>query len=149
MWKIAAAVLLSVVACSDSTGVQPLSQADPGLNLTTQGKGGPSLEIELVSGDCASGITVRVRGTGLPGKARLGDTWLDLTNLTSIGPKQVDLGKGGKKLVEWTTSWSSAEINPVSGGKFNGEARAVITDAYGAVIIEGTPTFIGPNCSAI
>jgi hypothetical protein len=147
MRKIPAALfLISVAACSSPVGVDPIGPADVALNVTTQAKPTPSLVIETISGDCASGITVRVRGENLSARSRFGNQWLNKTDLTSFGPAQVDLGKGNKKIVEWTTFWSAATINPATGAKFNGYARGVVTDAWTGWLHDTGPTLIGPAC---
>lgn len=134
---------VSVAACSDPVGVEP---ADPAMNVTTQLKPVASLVIETIDGDCASGITVRVRGENLSPRSRFGNQWLNLTTLTSLGPAQVELGKGNKKTVEWTVFWPSGAINPATGGKFTGYAKGVVTDAYTGWVHETPHTFIGPTC---
>ena len=147
MKKISASLLLiSVAACSGPLGVEPIGTADPVLNVTTQAKPTPSLVIERISGDCASGITVRVVGENLSAKSRFGNQWLNKTDLTSWGPAQVSLGTGNKKSVEWTTFWPSATINPATGAKFNGYAKGVVTDAWTGWVHETPVTFIGPAC---
>ena len=147
MNKMSASLLLiSVVACSGPLGVEPIGQADPLLNITTQGKAVPNLVIEKISGDCASGITVWVHGENLSPRSRFGSQWLNKTDLTSLGPAQVALGNGNKKSVSWTTFWPSATINPATGGKFNGYANGVVTDAYTGIVHETGPVFIGPAC---
>jgi hypothetical protein len=147
MKKIPAALLLiSIAACSSPLDVAPNGPADAALSITNQAKPVTSLVIELVSGDCASGITVRVRGENLSAKSRFGNQWLDNNNLTSFGPAQVALGTGSKKSVEWTTFWPSATINPAAGPKFNGYARGVVTDAWTGWLYDTGPTPIGPAC---
>lgn len=142
----AALLLISVAACSGPLGVEPIGPADPLLSVTTQARPVASLVIERISGDCASGITVRVTGENLSPKSRFGNQWLNKTDLTSLGPAQVPLGTGNKKSVEWTTFWPSATINPATGGKFNGYARGVVTDAWTGWVHETGVTFIGPAC---
>lgn len=147
MKKIAAALLLvSVAACSNELGVEPIGPTDVASNITAQLKPVPSLVIEKVSGDCASGITVRVRGENLSAKSRFGNQWLSTTDLQSFGPEQVALGAGNKKSVEWTTFWPSATINPATGGKFNGYAKGVVTDQWTGWVHETPLTFIGSAC---
>ena len=139
-------LLSSVAACADPLTVEPIGSGEPMLGATTQANPNTSLVIETISGDCASGITVRVRGQNLSPKSRFGQQWLDLTNLTSLGPAEVALGRGPKKSVEWTVFWPAATINPSTGAKFNGYARGVVTDAYTGIVLQTAPTFIGPAC---
>jgi hypothetical protein len=147
MKKIPAALLLiSVAACSGPLGVEPIGPADAVLSVTAQAKPVPSLVIETISGDCASGITVRVRGENLSARSRFGNQWLNKTDLTAVGPAQVALGTGNKKSVEWTTFWPSATINPATGAKFNGYASGIVTDAWTGWLHNTGPTLIGPVC---
>lgn len=147
MRKIRAVMLLiSVAACSRELGVEPLSPADVALSVSAQLKPVPNLVIEKISGDCASGITVRVRGENLSARSRFGNQYLSKSDLTGLGPIQVALGSGNKKSVEWTSFWSSATINPTSGAKFNGYARGVVTDAWTGWLHDTGPVFIGPAC---
>ena len=147
MRKILAGLLsISVAACSDPLGTEPTGQGYPALSVTTQAKPVLSLVIELVDGDCTSGITVRVTGQNLSARSRFGNQWLNMTNLTSIGPAEVALGKGSKKSVQWTTFWPSAAINPATGGKFNGYANGIVTDAWTGIVHETGPVLIGPAC---
>lgn len=147
MRKISAALLLiSAVACSSESAVAPTSPADVALNITSQAKPVASLVIEKVSGDCATGITVRVRGENLSAKSRFGLQWLSTTALGGFGPEQVSLGTGNKKSVEWSTFWPAATINPATGAKFNGYAKGVVTDAWTGWVHETPVTFIGSAC---
>jgi hypothetical protein len=116
------------------------------MSVTTQAKAAPSLVIELVNGDCTSGITVRVRGENLSARSRFGNQWLNKTDLTSVGPAQVALGTGNKKSVQWTTFWPAAMINPATGAKFTGYATGVVTDAWTGILHNTGPTLIGPAC---
>ena len=143
---IAALLLISVAACSNELGVGPIGPADVASNVTAQARPVPSLVIEKVSGDCASGITVRVTGENLSPKSRFGNQWLSTTDLQALGPAQVSLGTGNKKIVEWTTFWPSAMINPATGGKFNGYARGVVTDAWTGWVHATALTLISPSC---
>ena len=93
-------LLISVAACSSPLDVARNPTSDAALSITAQAKPITSLVIELVSGDCATGMTVRVRGQNLSAKSRFGSQWLNMTDLTSIGPAEVELGKGVKKSVE-------------------------------------------------
>jgi hypothetical protein len=127
-------------------GVERGAPGDLALNVTSQMKPVPTLVIERISGDCTSGITVRVTGTNLSARSRFGNQWLNLTDLTGLGPEQVALGTGNKKSVEWTTFWSASMINPATGAKFNGYARGVVTDAWTGWLHDTGPTFIGPAC---
>jgi hypothetical protein len=142
----AALLLISVSACSSPMGVERGAPGDLALNVTSQMKPVPTLVIERISGDCTSGITVRVTGTNLSARSRFGNQWLNLTDLTGLGPEQVALGTGNKKSVEWTTFWSASMINPATGAKFNGYARGVVTDAWTGWLHDTGPTFIGPAC---
>ena len=147
MKKIPAALfLISVAACSSPVSVDKVASPDVLMNVTTQAKPVSSLVIETISGDCASGITVRVRGEHLSARSRFGNQWLNKTDLTSLGPAQVALGTGNKKIVEWTTFWPASTINPATGAKFNGYARGVVTDAWTGWIHDTGPTLIGPVC---
>lgn len=139
-------LLISVAACSSPLDVAPNLTSDAALSITTQAKPITSLVIELVSGDCATGMTVRVRGQNLSAKSRFGSQWLNMTDLTSIGPAEVELGKGVKKSVEWTTFWPAAMLNPATGGKFKGYAQGIVTDAYTGILHTTGPTLIGPAC---
>ena len=146
--KTLAAVLLliSVSACSSPLGVDRAVPQDLALNVTSQMKPVQSLVIERVSGDCTSGITVRVIGTNLSARSRFGNQYLSLTDLTGLGPEQVPLGSGNKKSVEWTTFWPASMINPATGAKFNGYARGVVTDAWTGWLHDTGRIFIGPAC---
>lgn len=138
-------LVLSVAACASPLGTEPTSPPDAPLGASTQAKAVPSLVIETVSGDCASGITVRVTGWNIPARARFGGQALNKTDYTNIPEVVVDLGKGWKKSIQWTTFWPAAAINPATGAKFNGTAQAYVTDAWG-VWLEQTSAFIGPAC---
>lgn len=142
----AALLLMSVAACSSPLDVAPIGPADAAMSVTTQAKLAPSLVIELVSGDCTSGITVRVRGQNLSARSRFGNQWLSKTDLTGVGPVQVALGTGPKKSVEWTTFWPASMINPATGAKFNGYAQGVVTDAWTGWLHDSGRTFIGSAC---
>jgi hypothetical protein len=147
MKTVAAALLLiSVLACSSPIGVERVAQGDLALNVSAQMKPVASLVIEKVSGDCTSGITVKVTGTNLSARSRFGNQWLSLTNLMGLGPQQVALGSGNKKSVEWTSFWPASMINPATGAKFNGYARGVVTDNWTGWLHDTGPTFIGPAC---
>jgi hypothetical protein len=147
MKTITAALLLTTtLACSNPVDVKRIPQSNPASNVTIQAKPTPSLVIEKISGDCATGITVRVTGTNLSARSRFGNQWLNLTDLTSLGPAQVALGTGSKKSVEWTTFWPASVINPATGAKFNGYARGVVTDSWTGWLHQTSVTFIGPAC---
>jgi hypothetical protein len=141
-----ALLLTAVLACSNPLDVKRIPQSNPASNVTTQAKPTPSLVIEKISGDCATGITVRVTGTNLSARSRFGNQWLNLNNLTSLGPAEVALGSGSKKSVEWTTFWPASMINPASGAKFNGYAKGVVTDSWTGWLHQTNLTFIGPAC---
>ena len=142
----AALLLIAVAACSGPLGVEPIGPSDPVSTVTTQSKPVPSLVIEKVSGDCATGITVRVRGENLSAKSRFGNQWISKTDNTGVGPVQVELGNGSKKTVEWTTFWPSATINPATGAKFNGYATGVVTDAWTGWLYNTGPVLISAAC---
>ena len=142
----AALFLMSAAACSSQLGNEPVGPTDPALDITTQAKVVSSLVIERLSGDCATGITVRVTGVNLSAKSRVGLQWLSKSDNTGFGPAQVELGKGPKKTVEWTEFWPASVINPPTGAKFDGEATGVVTDAWGGWLYNTGPTFIGPVC---
>lgn len=144
-WIPAALLLISVAACSSPLGTEPTGPADAALAITTQAKPVSSLVIEKIGGDCTSGITVRVVGENLSPKSRFGHQWLNMTDFYSISAT-VTLPKGAKKSVEWTEFWPAETINPPTGGKFNGWAKAVITDAWTGWEHETPNTFIGPAC---
>jgi hypothetical protein len=147
MKKIPAVLLLiSVAACSSPLSVDKVASPDVLMNVTTQAKPASTLVIEKISGDCATGITVRVTGVNIAARARFGNQWLDKTDLTAVGPEQVQLGNGSKKTVEWTTFWPASTINPATGAKFNGYARGVVTDAWTGWLHDTGPTLIGPAC---
>lgn len=143
---LAGLLSIALAACSDPVGVGTAGLEDPAMTVATQAKPVVSLVIETISGDCASGITVRVTGQNLSAKSRFGNQWLHMSDLTSVGPAQVELGKGSKKSVEWTVFWPSTTISPASGGRFNGWAEAVVTDNWTGWVHQSPPTFIGPTC---
>jgi hypothetical protein len=142
----AALILLSVSACSSPLEVAPVRPTEPTLNVTTQAKPVPNLVIEILSGDCTTGITVQVRGENLSPKSRFGVQFLNKSDLTGFPPAQVALGTGNKKTVSWTTFWPSSMINPSTGAKFTGTARGVVTDAWTGWVHDTGPVSIGPAC---
>jgi hypothetical protein len=145
-WMPAALLLISVTACSSPVGMEPTGPADAALGVTTQAKPAASLIIEKVSGDCESGITVRVHGENLSPKSRFGHHLLRKSDLTGFFAEPVALGNGNKKSVEWTTFWPAETINPSTGAKFTGYASAWVTDAWTGWLHETGYTFIGPVC---
>jgi hypothetical protein len=105
-----------------------------------------SVLVRLRGSDCATEITVRVRGENLSAKSRFGNQWLSKTDNTGVGPVQVELGNGSKKTVAWTTFWPSATINPATGAKFNGYATGVVTGAWTGWLYNTGPVLISAAC---
>lgn len=138
-------ILTALLACSSPVEVTRIPPANPASNITTQLKPTPSLVIETISGDCATGIMVRVTGTNLSAKSRFGTQALNLTNFTSV-ESQVALASGNKKSVEWTAFWPASVINPAAGARFNGYARGVVIDNWTGWLHETGVVFIGPVC---
>lgn len=147
MKRIPALLLLSAIAaCAAPLGTEPTSPSDAALGVSTQLKPAPGLVIERVSGDCASGITVRVTGTNLSARSRYGHHLLSRTDNTGWFGTPVELGTGNKKSVVWEEFWPSSIINPAEGAKFKGWAQAWVTDAWTGFLHETPSTFIGGAC---
>lgn len=136
-------LLLAAAACGSSLGTEPM--APPEALSAASGKAEASLVIEQISGDCASGITVRVSGQNLSPKARFGYVMLKKTGQTGTAIVEVALSNGSKKSVEWTTFWPAEVINPAEGAKFTGTASAWVTHAWGGWLHQTTSS-IGPAC---
>ena len=142
----AALLLFSVAACAGPLGTEPASAPDAALGASAQAKPAASLVIERVSGDCTTGITVRVIGQNLSARSRFGHHYLQKTDNTGFYADAVALGSGNKKSVEWTLFWPAETINPASGPKFKGWAQAWVTDAWTGWLHQTGLTFIGPAC---
>jgi hypothetical protein len=139
-------LVLSVAACASPMGTEPTSPAEGALGASAQLKPATSLVIERISGDCATGLTVRITGQNLSARSRFGHHLLSKTDLTGFFATPVELGNGNKKSVVWETFWPAATINPATGAKFNGYASAWVTDAWTGFLHETGSTFIGGAC---
>ena len=138
--------LLAVAACTSPLGTDPVGPTDGASGITAAARPVPSLVIEKISGDCASGITVRVTGQNLSARSRFGYQWLGKTDLTGFPAVGVELGNGNKKSVQWTTFWPAETINPATGAKFSGKAAAYVTDAWTGWLHETGQVTIAPAC---
>ena len=136
-------LLLAAAACGSPLDTEPTAQPDE-LGAAAYGKTA-SLVVEKISGDCTSGITVRVTGQNLSARSRFGYVALTKTDNTLFPTAELALGTGSKKSVEWTTFWPAEMINPASGPKFKGSASAWVTDAWTGLLYQ-TNAYIAPAC---
>jgi hypothetical protein len=137
-------LLLAAAACGSPLGTEPAAQPNAS-SAAANLKPATSLVIEKISGDCASGITVRVTGQNLSARSRFGYLALTKTDNTLFPEAAIELGSGKKKSVEWTTLWPAEMINPSSGAKFKGSASAWVTDAWTGLLYQ-TNADIAPGC---
>lgn len=141
---VASWLLLAAAACGSPLDTEPTVPQD-GLGAAAYGKTA-SLVVEKISGDCTSGITVRVTGQNLSPRSRFLHVSLHKTDYTHFPAAELALGGGSKKLVEWTTFWPAEMINPSSGAKFSGNASAWVTDAWTGFLHQVNATIIAPAC---
>lgn len=140
----ASGLLLAAAACGSPLDTEP-NAASEALGAAAYGKPVAGLVIEKISGDCTSGITVRVTGQNLQARSRFAHLVLTKSDNTGFPEAEIALGNGSKKSVEWTTFWPAEMINPSSGAKFKGSASAWVTDAWTGLLYQ-TNAYIAPAC---
>jgi hypothetical protein len=145
MKRITAVLLLfTVAACSSPLGTEPIGPSDA-VGASTQAKPVTNLAVELLSGDCSSGITVGITGQNLSPKARLLELWIWTNDNSGFKAFSASLGAKSRKNLDITVVVPAAAINPAAGPKFTGEVSVIVTDANTGWVHNITE-MIGPVC---